>query len=62
VQPCWDTEIENGNGELSIPIEHLIHHDWVEGKAIKPYMNFKLKIVVASEDRKFPQIQLLSDR
>jgi hypothetical protein len=50
------------NGELSIPIERLIHHDWVEGKAIEPDMNFKLKIVVASEDRKFPQIQLLSDR
>jgi hypothetical protein len=62
VQPCWDTEIENVNGELSIPIEHLIHHDWVEGKAIEPDMIFKLKIVVASEDGKFPQIQLLSDR
>jgi hypothetical protein len=56
VQPCWDTEIENVNGELSIPIEHLIHHDWVEGKAIEPDMNFKLKIVVASKDGKFPQI------
>jgi hypothetical protein len=44
------------NGELSIPIEHLIHHDWVKGKAIEPDMIFKLKIVVASEDGKFPQI------
>jgi hypothetical protein len=50
------------NRELSIPIEHLIYHDWVEGKAIEPDMIFKLKIVVASEDGKFPQIQLLSDR
>jgi hypothetical protein len=62
VQPCWDTEIENANGELSIPIEHLIHHDWVEGEAIEPDMNFELKTVVASEDGKFPQIKLLSDR
>jgi hypothetical protein len=62
VQPCWDTVIENVNGELSIPIEHLIHHDWIKGKAIEPDMIFKLKIVVASEERKFPQIQLLFDR
>jgi hypothetical protein len=50
------------NGELSIPIEYLIHYDWVEGEAIEPDMNFKLKIVVASKDGKFPQIKLLSDR
>jgi hypothetical protein len=53
VQPCWDTEIENANGELSIPIEHLIHHDWVEGEANAPNMNFELKTIVASEDGKF---------
>jgi hypothetical protein len=62
VQPCWDTEIENANGELSIPIEHLVYHDWVESEAIEPDMNFELKIVVTSEDRKYPQIKLLSDR
>jgi hypothetical protein len=56
MQPCWDIEIENVNGELSIPIEHLIYQDWVEGKAIEPDMIFKLKIVVASEDGKFPLI------
>jgi hypothetical protein len=39
---------------MSILIEHLIHHDWVEGKAIELDMIFKLKIVVASEDGKFP--------
>jgi hypothetical protein len=62
VKPCWNTEIENVNGEMSIPIEHLIHHDWVEGKASEPVMNFKLKTDVATEDGEFPQIQLLSDR
>jgi hypothetical protein len=62
VQPCWDIEIENVNGEMSIPIEYLIHHDWIECKASEPDMNFKMKIVVASKDGKFPQIQLLSDR
>jgi hypothetical protein len=62
MQPCWDIEIENVNGEMSIPIEHLIHHDWIKGKASESDMNFKLKIVVASKDGKFPQIQLLSDR
>jgi hypothetical protein len=62
VQPCWDTEIENAIGELSIPIEHLIHHDWVKGKAIEPDMNLELKTVVASEVGKFPQLKLLSDR
>jgi hypothetical protein len=62
VQPCWDIEIENVNGEMSISIEHLIHHDWIEGKASEPDMNFKLKTVVASKDGKFPQIQLLYNR
>jgi hypothetical protein len=62
VQPCWDSEIENANGKLSIPIKHLIHHDWVEGEAIEPDMNFELKTIVASEDGKIPQIKLLSDR
>jgi hypothetical protein len=62
VQPCWDTKIENVNGEMSIPIEHLIHHDWIEGKASEPDMNFKLKTVATSKDGKFPQIQLLYNR
>jgi hypothetical protein len=62
VQPCWDTEIENVNGEMSIPSEHLIHHDWIEGKASEPDMNFKLKTIVVSKDGKFPQIQLLYNR
>jgi hypothetical protein len=54
VQACWDIEIENVNGEMSIPIEHLIHHDWIECKASEPDMNFKLKIIVASKEGKFP--------
>jgi hypothetical protein len=54
VQACWDIEIENVNGEMSIPIEHLIHHDWIECKASEPNMNFKLKIIVASKEGKFP--------
>ena len=56
VQPCWDTEIENVNGEMSILIEHLIHHDWIKCKASELDMNFKTKMVVASKDGKFPQI------
>jgi hypothetical protein len=62
VQPCWDTEIENANGELSIPIEHLIDHVWVKGEAIETDMKFEMKTVVASEDGKFPKIELLSNR
>jgi hypothetical protein len=54
VEPCWDTEIENANGELSILFEHLVHHDWVESEAIEPDMNFELKTVVTSEDGRFP--------
>jgi hypothetical protein len=54
VQPCWDTKIENVNGEMSIPIEHLIHHDWIKCKASELDMNFKIKIVVASKEGKFP--------
>jgi hypothetical protein len=50
------------NGEISIPIEHLIHHDWIEYKAIEPDMNFKIKIVLASVEGKFPEINLLSDK
>jgi hypothetical protein len=50
------------NGEINIPIEHLIHHDYIECKASELDMNFKMKIVVASKEGKFPQIQLLSDR
>jgi hypothetical protein len=50
------------NGEMSIPIEHLVHHDWVEGKASEPVMNFKLKTDVVTEDGKFPQIKLLPDQ
>jgi hypothetical protein len=50
------------NGEMSIPIEHLIHHDWIEGKASEPDMNFKLKTIAASKDGKFPHIQLLCNR
>jgi hypothetical protein len=62
VLPCCNTENENVNGEMSIPIEHLIHHDWIEYKAIEPDMNFKIKIVLASIEGKFPEINLLSDR
>jgi hypothetical protein len=62
VQPCWDLEIENANGELSIPIKHLIHQDWIEGEATEPDMNFELKTIVASEDGKIPEIKLLSNR
>ena len=44
------------NGEMSIPIEHLIYHDWMECKAIEFNLDFKIKIVVASKEGKFPQI------
>ena len=47
---------------MSFPIEHLIHHDWIEYKATEPDMNFKMKIVVASKEGKFPQIQLVSNK
>ena len=47
---------------MSIPIEHLIHHDWIEYKANELGMNFKMKIVVVSKEGKFPQIQLLFDK
>jgi hypothetical protein len=62
VLPCCNTENENVNGEMSIPIEHLIHYDWFEYKAIEPDMNFKIKIVLASVEGKFPEINLLSDK
>jgi hypothetical protein len=45
-----------------IPIEHLIDHVWVEGEAIETDMKFEMKTVLASEDGKFPKIELLSNR